>query len=162
VKSSKKIKQLTVVVLVLVLGVILFNMPIVPSSKLEIVNKESTKDEQRLAQAIAMVQGEKPMQGITILREMLQENPENVDVIWHLGHFSIQSGQYEKAIERFKQIVALDVEHYADAYFYLGRTYATLNDSANAIASFERYQTLISDTIVKDGVDRFINELKKN
>lgn len=155
-------KRLTVIILALVLGVCLYNMPIVPESKAELALKEISGDEQRLAQAVAMVQGENPMQGITILREMLQENPENVDVLWHLGHFSIQSGQYEKAVERFKQIIALDVEHYADAYFYLGRTYATLNDTANAIESFEIYQTLITDTIVKNGVDRFINELKKH
>lgn len=160
--KSTLFKRLTVITLAAVLGVALYNMPLVPQSKADMVLKEVSEDDQRLAQAVAMVQGENPMQGITILQELLQENPENVDVLWHLGHFSVQSGQYGKAVERFKQIVALDVEHYADAYFYLGRTYATLNDTANAIESFEIYQTLITDTIVKNGVDRFIIELKKH
>lgn len=160
--SIKRYTPLILLVAAVSVGLGIYYMPVVPAHKAEEMSQEVTEDEQRLAQAVAMVQGENPMKGIGILREMLQENPENIDVLWHLAHFSIQSGQYEKAIERFNQIVALDQEHYADAYFYLGRTYATLNDTAKAIQSFEKYQSLITDTIVIKGVERFINELKNH
>lgn len=153
-------KQILLIAGALILGVGLYNLPIIPQSKQQVMVEETSSDQVKLAEAVALVQGDNPMKGITMLREMLQENPENIDVMRHLAHFSIQSGQYEKAIERFNQILAIDTVHYTDAYFYLGRTYATINDTASAVQCFEKYKTLVNDTVVLAGVDRFIKELR--
>ena len=51
--------------------------------------------------AIAKVSGENPMEGIMELRAMADEEPPNLDAVLWLGRFAVQSGQLEKARERF-------------------------------------------------------------
>lgn len=114
----------------------------------------------RMAEAVALVNGQEPMRGIMMLREILEEDPENAEAHWHLGLFSVQSGQYEKALERFKKVLELEPEAFPDAWFYLGRTYATLDSIDQAIASLAHYRTLVEDTAIAHGVDRFLRELE--
>ena len=56
--------------------------------------------------AVAKVNGENPMTGILELREMADATPPNMDAVLWLGRFSVQSGQLEKARERFEQVIA--------------------------------------------------------
>ena len=114
----------------------------------------------RTAEAVAMVNGADPMRGIMMLREVLEDDPDNVEAHWHLGLFSVQSGQYDKALERFKKVELLAGEKIPDVYFYLGRTYATLDSIPKAIESLRKYKTLAEDTVLIEGVDRFILELE--
>lgn len=114
----------------------------------------------RTAEAVALVNGDDPMKGIMLLREILQEDPNNVDAHWQLGLFSVQSGQYDKALERFRKVIELDPDNFPDAWFYLGRTYATLDSNEQAVASLLKYKTLTQDTAILHGVDRFLLELK--
>lgn len=55
--------------------------------------------------AVAKVSGENPMEGILALRALADETPPNLDAVMWLGRFSIQSGQLEKARERFDQVI---------------------------------------------------------
>jgi len=115
----------------------------------------------KTAEAVALVQGQDPMRGIMMLREVLEEDPDNAEAHWHLGLFSIQSGQYDKALERFKKVRDLDEAAFPDVWFYLGRTYATLDSTDQAIACLKTYRTLTQDTAIINGVDRFLIELEK-
>ena len=45
------------------------------------------------------------MKGILQLRSLSEKYPENADLHWNMGLFSIQSGQYEKAVTRFEKII---------------------------------------------------------
>jgi cytochrome c-type biogenesis protein CcmH/NrfG len=99
------------------------------------------------------------MQGIMMLREVLVEDPDNVEAHWQLGLFSVQSGQYGKAVERFRRVAELDPEGHAEAWFYLGRTYATMDSIPLAIAAFEKYKGSVTDTAIVHGVDRMIGQL---
>ncbi len=114
-----------------------------------------------MAEAIALVQGTNPMQGIQQLLAIVKEDPDNAAAHWHLGLFSVQSGQYPKALERFQKVAELDPEAFPDVWFYLGRTYATLDSIPQAIASLRKYRTLTQDTVILNGVDRFIGELEQ-
>ncbi len=114
----------------------------------------------RTAEAVALVNGQDPMRGIMMLREILEEDSSNVEAHWNLGLFSVQSGQYDKALDRFKKVLELDPENHPDAWFYLGRTYATLDSNAQAVASLKKYRTLTQDTAIINGVDRFLLELE--
>ena len=51
------------------------------------------------------------MQGILLIREVLKSEPENTFAIMSLGKLSIQSGQYDKAIERFRQVLDLQKDN---------------------------------------------------
>ena len=55
--------------------------------------------------AIAKVSGENPMEGIMELRAMADEEPPNLEAVLWLGRFAVQSGQLEKARERFTQVI---------------------------------------------------------
>lgn len=54
---------------------------------------------------------DQPMKGIQLLLELNRQNPENVPVLYHLARFGIQTGQYEKAIERIEKGLALEPDH---------------------------------------------------
>ena len=55
--------------------------------------------------AVAKVSGENPMEGIMELRAMADEEPPNLEAVLWLGRFAVQSGQLEKARERFTQVI---------------------------------------------------------
>ena len=69
--------------------------------------------------AMTLVVTETPMQGIQMLRELLEENPSDQETIRNLGILSIQSGQFAKAEDRFKQLLELDSSN-LETLFYLG------------------------------------------
>ncbi len=53
------------------------------------------------------VQGN-PMKGILQLIELNKENPDNPLILTNLGRLAIQTGQYDKALERLGRVVELD------------------------------------------------------
>ena len=55
--------------------------------------------------AVAKVSGENPMEGILELRALADAAPPNLDAVMWLGRFSVQSGQLDKARERFDQVI---------------------------------------------------------
>lgn len=154
--------QLLALLGALVVVVLLVVMPRTPSGKQAAEVKALSPAEVKMAEAIALVQGQDPMRGIMMLREVVEEDPNNAEAHWHLGLFSIQSGQYEKALDRFRKVRDLDEAGFPDVWFYLGRTYATLDSTDQAIACLKKYRTLTQDTVILNGVDRFLHELEGN
>lgn len=73
--------------------------------------------------AMTLVATENPMQGIMMLREILEENPGDPETLKNLGILSIQSGQFDKAEERFRELVALDSSD-LENLFYLAMSLA--------------------------------------
>ena len=61
--------------------------------------------------AVQKVSGENPMEGILALRALAESDPPNVDAVVWLGIFGIQSGQLDKARERFSEAVTLEPGH---------------------------------------------------
>ena len=143
-----------------VLVVLLVLAPRTPSGKQMEMAAAVDPAAAKTAEAVALVQGQDPMRGIMMLREIVEEDPANAEAHWHLGLFSVESGQFEKALDRFKKVRDLDERGFPDVWFYLGRTYATLDSTDQAITCFEKYKTLAQDTAITNGVDRFLIELK--
>lgn len=108
--------------------------------------------------------GAPPMQTILKLRKLADDHPENLEAQYHLGVFSWQTGQYDKAMARFKTVIAKDPDGYPDAYAFLGQAYGSLDSLDKAIEAIEKYKTLVTDTALLNGADRFIADLrtKKN
>ena len=61
--------------------------------------------------AVQKVSGENPMEGILALRALAEAEPPNVDAVVWLGIFGIQSGQLDKARERFSEALTLEPGH---------------------------------------------------
>jgi tetratricopeptide (TPR) repeat protein len=145
------------------IGIVLFLIaPRLPKESVENATEIVAVDAE-VQEAVDMINGGgPPMQGILKLKEIHEKNPDNIDAAWYLGVFSIQSGQYENAIKRFGQVLEHDKNgKYNEAHVYLGQTHATLGDSKRAIASFNEYIELESDTSLTNKVRGLITELEK-
>jgi len=69
--------------------------------------------------AMTYVNTDNPMQGIMMLREILEDDPTNEIALFNMGVLSMRSNQYGRAVQRFSQIVANN-PHNIKAKFYLG------------------------------------------
>lgn len=77
-----------------------------------------------------------PMQGIMMLREVVQEDPKHVMAQYNLGILSVKSGQLDKAVDRFETVLKIDPT-IEDARFLLGKTYMQMGNNAAAMKNFE-------------------------
>jgi len=111
--------------------------------------------------ATVLVQGtNEPMQGIAMLRAVLEKEPLNTKANLELGRFSMMSGQYDKAIERFTAVLQKDSLHLQSRYF-LAEGYLGNSDTAAAIGQLEKIIEIEQDTSVKNRIRLYINYLKK-
>lgn len=100
-----------------------------------------------------------PMKGIGILKDVLNKDPKNVDAMTNLGYFAIQSGQFEKAVERFEEVLFIDPNN-AEAYIYLTDAYLSQDKVDKGIETLEKYKLLVDDPIVIKQVEDYINEIR--
>ena len=105
--------------------------------------------------------GNQPMKGITLLREVIAKDSNNIEANLQLGLFSVTSQQFDKAIDRFKKILRIDSTH-IDMYVYLGDTYMTMGEKEKAIESYENYKVRVNDTLIARNIDEYIKKLKQN
>lgn len=120
------------------------------------LNKESLEAQTGLG--IAYVTGtQNPMQGIQLLLDVVKKDPKNLGANMNLGLFSMKSGQFEKAVDRFKTVI--EVKANPEAYFYLATSYENLGMKRQAIAAYEKSKELAADPGLGSFVDRKIKEL---
>jgi len=99
-----------------------------------------------------------PMEGIRLLLEVVKEDPKNVAANLNLGMFSMKSGQYDKAIDRFKTVIAAKPGF--EPYFYLAETYKQLGRKTEAIAAYQKCKEMMPDPVFGQRIDEYIKELK--
>lgn len=100
-----------------------------------------------------------PMAGIALLREVITADPKNFDANKALGMFSMQSQQFDRAIERFKTVIEIKPD--AESYFFLATAYEKIGLNSEAIAAFQRSKELAADPTLTQYIDRQIEELSK-
>lgn len=103
--------------------------------------------------------GVMPMKGVGILLNLLEKNPNNINVLTNLGYFAIQSGQFETAIERFEKILELEPRN-AEAYLYLTDVYVRMDEKGKAIDNLEKYKSFVDDPLVEQQVNRYIEDIR--
>lgn len=81
--------------------------------------------------AMTYVSTDSPMQGIMMLRDVLKQDPTNELALFNLGLLSMRSEQYERAIERFRQILVTNPAS-RKAQFYLGVSLAEAGQKTEA------------------------------
>ncbi len=107
-------------------------------------------------------EGGSPMQGIMLLRDVVAKDPNNWKANLNLGQFAMQSGQYPKAVERFKNMIAQDTKQSKiEPYFYLAESYKQLGQKQEAISAYEKCKELMpADPAFGKRIDDYIKELK--
>lgn len=104
--------------------------------------KNSDIDAQ-IDEAIEITQSEAPMQGILKLKEIADNNPDNIRVYMELGAMSLQTGQNEKALERFQHVIERD-SSFLEAHFMMAAAHLAVADTAKAMESM-RFVTANAD-----------------
>jgi tetratricopeptide (TPR) repeat protein len=94
--NSKKISAFVVGALIILISLQFF--PRTPS-----VNE----GEVSVKKASLLIEQGEIMEGVTLLKSVLEEDPNNLDAIWELGKLSMQSQQFDKAVERFEKFVSI-------------------------------------------------------
>lgn len=98
------------------------------------------------------------MKGVGMLKEVVAADSNNVQAIFTLGMLSIQSGQFDKAEERFLKLVQLQPFN-PEYYFYLGEVYAKGGNTQKAIKTYETCKTLLKDEAAKKEIETLIQKL---
>jgi cytochrome c-type biogenesis protein CcmH/NrfG len=101
------------------------------------------------------------MSGVTILRDIVSKDSNNIEAQFTLGRFGIVSQQYDKAIKRLEKVVSLQPSN-ADAYLLLGEAYEKSGDIKMAVGSLEKARKLIKDPSFNKEIANYIDQLKKN
>lgn len=100
-----------------------------------------------------------PMQGIAMIREVVEKDPKNIFAQLTMGEASLISGQLDKAVERFKSVVQWQPEN-LQAAIMLADTYERMNKKEEAIKAYQKALPFIIIPQMKKDVEKRINDLK--
>jgi tetratricopeptide (TPR) repeat protein len=104
--------------------------------------------------------GGSPMQGIMLLLDVVKQDPNNHSANLSLGMFAMKSGQFDKAVKRFKTIIAQQKQPDVEPYFYLAESYKQLGMKKEAIEAYQKCKELQPDAVFVQRIDQYIKELK--
>lgn len=121
---------------------------------------DSTSNDAKTGLGITIVNGMgAPMQGIAMLMDVVKKDPKNFKANMNLGMFAIKSGQFDKAITRFKEIIS-NIKATPDAYFYLATAYENLGQNKEAIDAYLNSKKLAANPTLSGFIDKKVAELK--
>lgn len=101
-----------------------------------------------------------PMEGILKVRQVVERDSTNVFGQMILGHASFISGQYDKAIDRFGKVVAIQPAN-LEAVLMFAEVYERKADKTNAIKWYSNAMQITNNPDLKTALEKRIGELKK-
>ena len=129
-----------------IVGIIMFMVLLFPNVSKEFSDKNTNQNilDTKVRSAVKMIEsGEgNPMEAIFALREVVEVDSNHRDAQFYLGQFSIMSGQWNKAIDRFKKVLRINssdeyaIESLAIARFQKGEKNGAVEDLKNYLESF--------------------------
>jgi tetratricopeptide (TPR) repeat protein len=109
--------------------------------------------------AMTYLSAPSPMQGIVLLREVLEEDPDNELALFNLGMLSIQSGQYDLAVQRLEALLKVNPGH-AQGHLLLGIALMNVGNKGAAREHFELVKEMDKDPAVQATVESYLKDLK--
>jgi tetratricopeptide (TPR) repeat protein len=109
--------------------------------------------------AMTYVNTASPMQGIMLMREVLDTDPTNELALFNLGILSMRSNQYSKAVERFQQIVRNNPSN-TKAQFYLGVSLVELGRDDEARTVLAEVKKKETDPVIQQAIGELEQRLK--
>ncbi|HHP7240932.1 MAG TPA: tetratricopeptide repeat protein [Cyclobacteriaceae bacterium] len=113
-------------------------------------------DELKNILAMTYVSSDNPMKGIMMLREIVEEDSENVKALLNLGLLSMKTGQYEKAVQRLEKVRDLEPTN-LQGRFSLAISYNELGNSKGAMSELN----FLKDITIDSAILSMVNELQK-
>ncbi|MFL2566145.1 MAG: tetratricopeptide repeat protein [Schleiferiaceae bacterium] len=127
-------------------GIIMSMVLVFPNVSKEFSDKNTNQNilDTKVRSAVKMIEsGEgNPMEAIFALREVVEVDSNHRDAQFYLGQFSIMSGQWNKAIDRFKKVLRINssdeyaIESLAIARFQKGEKNGAVEDLKNYLELF--------------------------
>jgi len=146
-------KQIFIVLLGLVMVFVLYSFPkYVVGDK----NLNTTKTIENVTNALKLIESNNPMEGVFMLRKILEKEPQNKEALFHLGILSMQSKQYAKAVERFNQLLIIDSLD-KRAYLHLGISNFELGNEEKANFFFDKVLQS-NDNLLIEQLNLFLNK----
>lgn len=108
--------------------------------------------------AMTYLSSASPMQGIVMLREVIAEDPKNELALFNLGMLSIQSGQFDKAIDRLEELIKINPSH-TQGQLLLGIAWMSKGNKEKARAQFQKVKDMDKDPAVQATVDSYLKDL---
>ncbi len=117
-------------------------------------------DTVKMALAAAYVEGTaQPMQGIQLLLGIASEKPDHIPANLMLGRFALQSGQNDKAIQRFETVLKQEPEN-TEALYFLAEAYKSNGNKAKAIELLEKCKKIVNKPEFSQEIDAYIKSFK--
>lgn len=121
---------------------------------------DSTQTSVKVSLASCYVEGSpNPMKGIMMLRDVVQKDSTNFQAQVQLGLFAMQSGQYDKALDRFKRLQKI-VPSNNEVDLYLAQAYAESGKKNEAISVLNEFLKKSKDQVINAQVNDYIKQLK--
>ena len=109
--------------------------------------------------AMTYLSSPNPMQGIGLLREVLAKDPKHELALFNMGMLSVQSGQYDRAVERLEELIKVKPDH-TQGRLLLGISLMNTGDKKGAKEQFEKVKEMDKDPAVQATVDSYLKDLK--
>ena len=109
--------------------------------------------------AITYVEGSSPMQGILMLRSILEEDPQNEKALFNMGLKSMESSQFEKAIGHFEKLVKYHPDNILGQY-WLGASYFQEEHFEEAKQQLLKIKSMDADSVVITAADELLQRIK--
>ncbi len=101
------------------------------------------------------------MQGVLLLKDVENKEPDNKYMNLILGRLAVLSGQYDKAVTRLEKLVSVDPKN-SEAYFHLAEAYRALGRKSEAIKAFESCKSLVNSADFDAQIDNYIKQIKNS
>tara|TARA_Y100000739_G_scaffold187428_1_gene166414 strand:- start:959 stop:1417 length:459 start_codon:yes stop_codon:yes gene_type:complete len=146
-------KQIFIVFLGVIMVIILYSFPkyVVGDN-----NLNTTEPIENVENALKLIESNNPMEGVFMLRKILEKEPKNKEALFNLGVLSIQSKQYDKAIERFNQLLIIDSLD-KRAYLHLGISNFELGNEEEANFFFDKVLRSNNNLLIEQ-LNLFLNK----
>lgn len=155
----KKTGPYLLLVVFIAIGAAVYLSPVSPSLQESAQDKALHREnaghqahlDEKVEEAKRIIQegGQPPMVAIGMIREVLEEDPNHVPALMALGSFSIQSGQFDKAVERYTHVLDLETDN-EDA----------LTGLVHALVSLDRFDQ--AESVLNDFVENNPESEKAN
>ena len=126
----------------------------------KVLEAEPANLEVKTKMAMTYLTSPNPMQGITMLREVLAKDPKNELALFNMGMLSIQSGQHDRAIERLTELVKVNPNH-VQGQLLLGIAWMNKGEKELAREQFEKVKKMDNDPAVLATIDSYLKDLNK-
>ena len=99
------------------------------------------------------------MSGVSLLKEVEKQDPENLQMNLILGRLDIRNGELDKSVSHLQKVLKKDPKN-LDAYLYLAEVWKAKGNNKEELKELQAARKLSNDDGLNQSIDKTINELR--